>query len=85
MDSAPPPYNEEMGPTPAAQACSTPIEFLKLILTDELIKLIVTGTNVYTIENGCNFKVTKEEVLAFLGLNIAMGIVGLPEFKDYWT
>ena len=84
-ESAPPPYNEETGPTPAAQACSTPIEFLKLILTDELIELIVTETNVYAIENGCNFKVTKEEVLAFLGLNIAMGIVGLPELEDYWT
>ena len=26
----------------------------------------------------------KEEILAFFGLTIAMGIVKLPKIKDYW-
>ena len=29
--------------------------------------------------------VTKEEIKAFLRINIAMGIVNLPEMKSYWA
>ena len=29
--------------------------------------------------------VTKPELMAFIGLNIAMGIVKLPELRNYWT
>ena len=29
--------------------------------------------------------ITKEELLAFIGLNIAMGVVSLPSIHDYWS
>ena len=73
---APPPFDEEAGPTPAAKSSDTPIDFFKLLFTDNLVDVIVEETNVYISQKG---------YLGYLGMNIAMGIVGLPELQDYWT
>ena len=41
--------------------------------------------NLYAAQNGFNVMFTKEDILGYLGMNIAMDIVGLPELQDYWT
>jgi len=45
----------------------------------------VEETNVYISQKGYNVAFTKEDILGYLGMNIAMGIVCLPELQDYWT
>ena len=79
-----PPYNKEAGPTQAAKSRDTPLELIIRIFLDELVD-VVTETNVYAAQNGFNVTFTKEDILGYLGMNIAMGIVGLPELQDYWT
>ena len=29
--------------------------------------------------------ISKEELIAFIGLNIAMGVISLPKLNDYWS
>ena len=69
-----------------AVGVTDPLECFHLFLPDEL------ETNRYAIqqrEEKNNFNlcspVTKEELMAFVGPNIAMGIISLPSIDDYWS
>ena len=39
----------------------------------------------YAAQNGRVFQTTNDELAAFLGINILMGINRLPATKDYWS
>lgn len=83
--SAPPPFNEPFGPSLEAQACEEPEEFFSLLFPDELIQLIIDNTILYADQNGVPISFSFDDIRAYIGLNIAMGIVGLPEISDYWS
>ena len=68
----------------AAKSSNTPLEFFKFLFPDELVD-DVAEANLYAAQNGFNVMFTKEDILGYLGMNIAMDIVGLPELQDYWT
>ena len=61
-----------------------------MFLSDDLIKLMVTESNRYAEEvmGSEKFatwtKITVDEMKAFLGFSILMGINQLPAVKDYW-
>ncbi|KAF9417592.1 hypothetical protein HW555_005299 [Spodoptera exigua] len=58
----------------------SPLDYFYHMVTD-----IMENTNLYSVqETGKSIKVTEEEVLDFLAVNILMGIVVLPSYKDYW-
>ena len=62
-----------------------PIEIFSLVTSlKELLDLIVKQSNLYAHQNGRNFKVIKEELKAFLGINFAMPINKLPPIAEYW-
>ncbi|KAF9406919.1 hypothetical protein HW555_012897 [Spodoptera exigua] len=53
--------------------------------TVDMVTDNMESTNLYSVqETGKSIKVTEEEVLDFLAVNILMGIVVLPSYKDYW-
>ena len=52
---------------------------------NELLEIIVTETNRYTTQKGCNFETTEDEINAFLGINFIMGINKLPSLEDFWS
>jgi len=68
-----------------------------LFFTSEIIKKITAETNTYAKEKIANktvscfsmchewYEVVEEEMLAFLGLIINMGIIHLLYVKDYWS
>ena len=63
-----------------------------MFFPSEVIDQITIQTNLYhdQVNQGKELKtnwipVTKEEIKAFLRINIAMGIVNLPEMKSYWA
>ena len=76
---------------------ASPIDFLKLLVTEELIAEIVLCTNFYadckidaagplrrrSIWKSWN-PVTQDEMKKFLGLVIHMGLVKMPSYKHYW-
>lgn len=64
----------------------SPVEYFNHYFDDDLIDLIVRETNLYsTQETSKCLNVTKEEVLAFLGVSIYTGICKLPAITDYWS
>ena len=72
--------------------CQTPLDFFKLFFTTVVWTLLVSQTNLY-YRQSVSVKpsvmewvdVTVEEMMAFVGLVIAMGVVRLPEIDDYWA
>jgi hypothetical protein len=65
---------------------STPLDILRLFITEKLITDIVTFTNKYMNKKQNNVPHTNEnELLAFIGLHIFMGIVVLPRTRMYWS
>lgn len=86
------PYLEHSGPPSSTSHAKSPIRFLLLFFTKEIIGQIVTKTNLYqkqsTSGDPSNMpwkNVSEEEVMAFLMLVVAMGIINLPELDDYWA
>ena len=65
---------------------STPFDIFQTVAgMNELLEIIVTETNRYATQNGCNFETMENEVKAFLGINFIMGINRLPSLEDYWS
>lgn len=50
-----------------------------------MIGTIVDSTNLYIAQKGLNITFTREDILSYVGMNIAMGVVNLLEITDYWT
>jgi len=74
--------------------CVTPLQFFRLFFTSEMINKITAETNAYAKEKIANktvsrlsiwhgwYDVVEEEMLAFLGLIINMGVIHVPSVKD---
>ena len=55
------------------------------MLTEDLLFSIEENTNLYAKQKGCSIEFTADDILAFIGMDIAMGITCLPEIADYWA
>jgi hypothetical protein len=100
-DSDPPRLNHSLGQkTNGLQVpvhCVTPLRSFMLFFTPEVIKKITAETNAYAKEKIASktvsrfsiwhewYDVVEEEMLAFLGLIINVGVIHLPDVKDYWS
>lgn len=61
-----------------------------MLIPEELLQAIVDQTNLYhhqsrDLEIPVSNDVSMPEIKAFLGIVLAMGIVDLPKFYDYWS
>ena len=77
-------------PTGIAVGVTDPLACFHLFLPQELYDDVVLQTNLYgsqqqTIIKGDTRPFTLTELMAFIGINIAMGIVSLPALRNYWT
>ena len=76
------------GPSPIVDPSMSPLELVKLLWPNTLCELIAQETNRYAIVDR-KFKnwsdVTAEELWAFLGIIVIMGIHRLPEIDNYWS
>ena len=59
--------------------------FAKTVGLEGLLSLLKTESDRYAEQNGRMFQTTLEELCAFLGINILMGIHKLPKMRDYWS
>ena len=57
---------------------------MKVANAQELIDHIVSETNIYAAQKGCNFLTNHDELKAFLGISYLMGINKLPLVANYW-
>ena len=42
-------------------------------------------TKLFALQRGKDMELCIEELMAFIGLNVAMGMLHLPQTKDYWS
>ena len=84
------PYTQETGPTIHIPA--EPLDLFLKFFTPDLIQHITTETNRYaeqclSSQNGeaQEWKTGDEEIKAYLGFSIIMGITQLPYLCDYWS
>jgi len=50
-----------------------------------VLESIVHQTKLFASQKKVNLELCLEEMQAFLGLNIAMGVLRLPQVRDYWS
>ena len=76
------------GPSPIVDPSVSPLEIVRLLWPNTLCELIAQETNRYAIVD-CKLKnwsdVTAEELWAFLGIIVIMGIHRLPKIDNYWS
>ncbi|XGW28654.1 hypothetical protein V3C99_008438 [Haemonchus contortus] len=67
--------------------CTSPIEYFKLFMTDELVTLIVEQTDCAGLLKKIyeRTKLTAEEFDRFIGICFYMGLVNFPRLWDYWS
>ena len=66
--------------------CPSPYKvFNECIGLNGLLTMLKTESERYTAQNGRQFQISEEEINAFLGVNILMGIQKLPSIKSYWA
>ena len=76
---------------PTVDIPPSPLEVFELFFSDDLLDMIVEESNRYAAQVMGNEryrewrKITKEEVKAFFGFSILMGIDHLPSVDDYWS
>ena len=81
--------NEELGRL--SILAGTPLDCLQLFFSDEVFKSIVEQSNRYheqQSKNGIGDRwkdIIIAEMKAFMGILLAMGLVELPKFHDYWA
>ena len=81
------PFTEDAGPTLSLP--QSPVDIFGLFFTSEVLHLMVTETNRYARQclegSDRNWSTDENEIRAYLGFCILMGIVREPEIRDYWS
>ena len=92
-----PPFTQPTGPQTTFPADATPESFFHELFTSEVWDLLLDETNRYAqhrirttppsrrgvLANW--YDTCREETMAFVGLILMMGILQLPDIKDYWS
>ena len=92
-----PPFTGTPGPTVAMEDGATPVQYFFLFFTHRVWQFLVEETNRYAAHKIAEKTpsrrsllstwkpVTLAEMKAFVGVILNMGIIQLPEIKDYWS
>ena len=79
-------------PKGIAVGVTDPLAFFHLFLPHEEYNEIVVQINLYAAQRRAQksdsrpfVPISKCEMMAFIGINIAMGIISLPQGRDYWS
>jgi len=81
-----PPFTLPSGPSARTKTETTPLDVFHLMVTVVLLESIVKETLAYAeLKKASNFtEFYIEELQAFIGIHIAMGLLKLPRIQDYW-
>jgi hypothetical protein len=82
-----PRFHSFTGLTDASSIAQSPLEFLQLFLSYQLIQQFTQYTNDYAhhYSNDVEWSTTPEELYCFIGVHIYMGICDLPQWHMYWS
>ena len=81
------PFSQPVGPKQPLP--ESPLEIFSLLFTPQILHHIVEETNRYAAQcladSDKEWVTTEEEIRAYLGFLILMGVVRQPETRDYWS
>ena len=81
------PFTEQVGPKVLLP--ESPLEIFSLLFTSHIIDHIVQETNKYAEQclrdSDKEWATNSEEIKAYLGFSVLMGVVRQPEIRDYWS
>ena len=85
-----PPFSLPIGATCILPESASASDFFMQFFTEDLLQHIVDQTNLFAQQNPPGtrypwYDTSLNEVKAFLGLIIAMGLKRLPSYRDYWS
>ena len=64
----------------------TPLNYLKIFWSDDIINLLVEQTNLYSVQQtGSSINTNKSEMAQFIRIQMLMSIVSLPAYYMYWA
>jgi len=75
------------GTSPRTKTAKTTLEVFQLFFTSAILTHIVNEmTNLkFASQKGKTMEFCNCELMVFIGINIAMGMLHLPQVKDYWS
>ena len=76
------PFLENTGLSRQAATTDSILGHFLLFFSDDILNQIIIESNRYS---GGTLELTRNELLAFIGVCIAMGIIQLPAMSDYWS
>ena len=93
-----PVFNQPTGPS-VDMSNKTPLDFFKLLVTDDMLDGIVEQTNLYAqqfmdatslpphsrVHGWSKEAHTRAELKKFLAMIVTMGLVNFPHIEDYWA
>ncbi|CAG2238615.1 unnamed protein product [Mytilus edulis] len=82
------PFIQITGPSHNLNPNASELEYFKLFFDDNMLEKIVSQTNQYAAQNGPDplwSDTTRDEISAFIGMQILMGINQLPDYSFYWS
>jgi hypothetical protein len=87
VDVTIPPFMASIGKQHDALHATTPLNYLQLFLPFSLMQQLASNTTSYAHFCGEHYTwyTTPEELYAFIGVHIYMGIVKLPSIRMYWS
>ncbi|KAI8767593.1 piggyBac transposable element-derived protein 3 [Biomphalaria glabrata] len=84
-------FEEEIGGIHGLPDSSTPLDYFKLFIDDDIIDMIVEQTNLYAEQQQRNKgpdkywkPVDQDDIVRFVYINMYFGIVKLPNTRMYW-
>ncbi|CAG2252725.1 unnamed protein product [Mytilus edulis] len=82
------PFIQITGPSHNLNPNASELEYFKLFFDDNMLEKIVSQTNQYAAQNGPDplwSDTSRDEISAFIGMQILMGINQLPDYSFYWS
>lgn len=68
-----------------ASQCKNPIDFLKLFLTEDLLKIMMDQTNLYSAQKNKLINMTMNEMYVFIGGLLLSGYAKYPQKRMFWS
>lgn len=70
----------------APKAILSPLQYFQKFWDEPVVQYISEQTNFYsTLTTGTSINTSPNEIKAFMGIEILMGIIRMPSFEDYWS
>lgn len=75
----------DLPPQPEPDDKTTPYQYFKMFVTDELLDMVKEQTNLYSAQStGSSINVTAKDIEKFIGAYFRMGLVRMPSVRSYW-